>query len=267
MSAEGVPEKSFELPPDVYDAIIDWQKRLGKELPFYRAIFERWAVRRVLDMACGTGRHAVAFHSWGLEVVAVDASPAMVEFAHRAYGTSDRLRWCLGNFTESPSPGGYFDAAVCVGNSLALAEDSSQVEQVVRNLLAAVRPGGIVLIHLVNTERIRDRATTWTKITFCALEGKQLLALKGFHRLGQRMLASFVLVDVGGPKIVASWDEVLLCDALPVAIQAAARGGAGSITLFADYDLSRPVVVSDDCQHAPLPDAQDFILCLEKPGG
>jgi SAM-dependent methyltransferase len=59
-----VKERSvFEDRPELYDALVDWSKRLAREEPFFRAVFEQVAARRVLDAACGTGRHAALFQS------------------------------------------------------------------------------------------------------------------------------------------------------------------------------------------------------------
>ena len=49
---------------DVYEAMVDWPKRLANEEPFYRRLFARIGARRVLDAACGTGHHASMFHAW-----------------------------------------------------------------------------------------------------------------------------------------------------------------------------------------------------------
>jgi ubiquinone/menaquinone biosynthesis C-methylase UbiE len=48
--------------------MIDWPKRLANESPFFHHLFDQSNVRRVADVACGTGRHADMFRSWGLEV-------------------------------------------------------------------------------------------------------------------------------------------------------------------------------------------------------
>ena len=71
----------FDDLADVYEAMIDWPKRLAHEEPFYRRLFERLGARSVLDVACGTGRHAAMFHSWGLRVEGADLSPAMIDRA------------------------------------------------------------------------------------------------------------------------------------------------------------------------------------------
>ena len=48
-----------------YDLMTDWEARLRSEAGFLRQLFERFQVRSVLDAACGTGQHAMAFARWG----------------------------------------------------------------------------------------------------------------------------------------------------------------------------------------------------------
>jgi hypothetical protein len=61
-------KSSFDDLTDLYEAMIDWPKRSANEAPFFRRLCEHSIVRRVADVACGTGRHADMFRSWGLEV-------------------------------------------------------------------------------------------------------------------------------------------------------------------------------------------------------
>ena len=49
-----MPEPAFDDLTDVYEALIDWPKRLAHEGTFYRQRFERAGVHSVLDAACGT---------------------------------------------------------------------------------------------------------------------------------------------------------------------------------------------------------------------
>ena len=78
-------EDVFSDVADIYEAMIDWQKRLASEGPFYRRLFDRVGVHSVLDVACGTGRHAAMFHSWGLRVEGADISANMIERARRPF--------------------------------------------------------------------------------------------------------------------------------------------------------------------------------------
>ncbi len=74
-----VTNNVFDDLTEVFDELVDWPKRLANEEPFYRRLFARIGVRRLVDVACGTGRHAAMFHSWNLHVQAADISPRMIE--------------------------------------------------------------------------------------------------------------------------------------------------------------------------------------------
>ena len=146
----------FEDNVELYDGLVDWSKRLDREGPFYRRLFERYEVGSVLDVACGTGHHADMFHSWGLVVEGSDISEAMIAYCRDRFGESDRLGWAVRSFDESHPRPGSFDAAVCVGNSLGLAGDYKTVQKTIAALLGAVRPGGLCFIHVLNLWRLPE---------------------------------------------------------------------------------------------------------------
>jgi SAM-dependent methyltransferase len=131
----------FDELTQVFDELIDWPKRLANEAPFYRGLFDRVGVRRLVDVACGTGRHAALFHSWGLQVQAADLSPRMIALARNLFGEPAGLQWVVSGFDQSVELAGSFDAAVCAGNSLALAPDLAVVEATLCQMLAAVCEG------------------------------------------------------------------------------------------------------------------------------
>jgi len=170
----------------VYEAIIDWPRRLANEEPFFRQVVERLGARRVLDTACGAGRHAAMFHSWGLEVEGADLSPAMVARAQAAFGESDRLRFVVRSFTEPVGSTEPWDLVVCVGNSLALAPDEASVEQALVHMLAATKPGGAVVLQVLNLWRLPDGPCRWQKLQRLTLGHSDLWIAKGVHRNGNR---------------------------------------------------------------------------------
>ena len=53
-----------------YDLLISWNQRLKREKPFFKRIFGQFGIRRILDTACGTGMHAVAFQD-GIRLMAL----------------------------------------------------------------------------------------------------------------------------------------------------------------------------------------------------
>ena len=102
----------FDDLTDVYEAMIDWPRRLANDGPFFQGLFEELGVRRVADVACGTGHHAAMFHSWGLLVEGADISPNMIERARRNFGEPDGLTWSVRGF-EQPIP---IDEAIGCGD-------------------------------------------------------------------------------------------------------------------------------------------------------
>jgi SAM-dependent methyltransferase len=112
---------------------------------------------RVLDCAAGTGTLAVGLALRGHDVVATDASGAMVrrtdELAarHRAELVTRACAWeYLGRQGFAP-----FDAVLCVGNSLTHAEGATARRRVLRAMAGVLRPGGRLVLTSRNWEKVR----------------------------------------------------------------------------------------------------------------
>jgi len=172
----------FEDLIDVYEAMIDWPKRLAHEGTFYRRCFEQHGVGNVLDAACGTGRHAAMFHSWGLRVEGADLSPGMIDRARASFGEPAGLRWAVRGFDQPIVAAEPFDAAICVGNSLPLAPDMAAVARAIGHMLAAVHSGGVLIVHALNLWRLPEGPCVWQKCRPATLPSDEVLILKGVHR-------------------------------------------------------------------------------------
>ena len=99
----------YERWASVYDA--GTNPLIGHEQPVVHGILATWpAPLRVLDAACGTGRHTVHLAGLGHDVTGVDASPAMLA---QAAEKRKSLALVEGNIEALPFPNGAFDAAVC----------------------------------------------------------------------------------------------------------------------------------------------------------
>ena len=226
----------FDDLTDVYDAMIDWPKRLGNEGPFYRRLFESSGVRSVIDVACGTGRHAALFHQWGLRVEGADDSRAMIERARKNFGEPPGLHWSVRGFDEPVEPIEPFDAAVCVGNSLPLASDRATVRRGVEQMLAALRGGGLLVIHALNLWHLPDGPCVWQKNRFAVTASRgEILIVKGVHRCGVRGYVDWIVAPQAG-------DHPLQTESVPFwGLEAeelasmAVEAGAGEIRFFGGY--------------------------------
>src|SRR5271157_4181052 len=133
-----------------YDAIINWKKRLAREMPLLEEL-ARPAGARVLVPACGTGGHVVALAQQGFNVLGFDADAGMVEFTRRrietavatiaaAHGKAEVRLLTLEGAAKLHEE---FGAAFCLGNALPGLSAEGQLLAALRGVANALHPGGI----------------------------------------------------------------------------------------------------------------------------
>jgi glycine/sarcosine N-methyltransferase len=135
-----------------YDRFVNWPARLAAELPFLEAQLATRGARRVLDVAAGTGRHAIALARAGYSLAAADLSAGMVARARQNAAEADvALDLAVAGFgvlrRALPGP---FDAVLCLGNSLPHALDDAALSAALADMAAVLRPGGLLLLQLRN---------------------------------------------------------------------------------------------------------------------
>jgi len=225
----------FDDLTDVYEAMIDWPKRLANEGPFYRRLFDRVEAKSVVDVACGTGRHAAMFHSWDLTVEGADISPSMIGRARTSFGEPEGLAWAVRGFDENIPTDEPFDAAVCAGNSLALAADAATAERAIGQMLAGIRPGGLIVIHLLNLWRLADGPCLWQKCVRATLSEGEVLITKGVHRSGNRGYVDLIVATLHDEARMQSESARLLTFDAPDLKRMADGAGAAGVEFFGNY--------------------------------
>lgn len=184
-----------------------WNRRLTREMPFLTRIFDEHGVRTVLDVACGTGRHAVRLAELGYEVTGVDINTESLDSA-RAHAADHGVTatFLEGDFLElSPVAPGPFDALYCVGNSLSFCETEEQVAGALREFRSALRPGGVAVAQILNYVGIAEREERLDFVRSFVREGVEHVVVK-FFRFGQpHWHAEFVTVKNQG----GTWEAEL----------------------------------------------------------
>ena len=231
------PDQSlFDQAPDRYDALIDWPRRLDNETPFYRRLFRQVDARRVLDAACGSGRHAHLFHQWGLEVEAADLSPAMIDWCRQRYGQHPRLRWVVRPYTAPADPPGLFDAVVCVGNSLALSDSAQSVAPAMRAMMTSLRPKGLCIVQVLNLWKWPDGPTVWQKCIRTTFAGGDHVLLKSIRRAGDRAFIDFVDLELTADGVAGRFQSDAFVGLRADDLADAARdAGADQLQFFGNY--------------------------------
>ncbi len=103
--------------------------------------------RRLLDVACGTGKSFLPFLDRGYEVVACDASPQMVRFAREKAGARARIEVC--DMRRLPVLGS-FDLVCCLDDALNYLLSADELRRALAGLRRNLAPGGVVVFD-VNT--------------------------------------------------------------------------------------------------------------------
>ncbi len=237
--------KLFATQAWVYDALMDWDQRLAREALFFRQWCEQVRAKRVLDAACGSGRHAALLHGWGLQVEGADASPAMIAQAQQLWGEPVNLRWVVRGFDQPVDAPANFDLCFCIGNSLALAYDPIIMRRAIGCMLQSLVPGGLLVIQVLNLFRLPDGPVNWQKhkritpppslIDDNAVAPGDWWISKGVHRNGQQGYVDVLAMNHAGECVLAQSHRFAGITA-EFLIEAAQLGGAQNITITGQYD-------------------------------
>lgn len=107
-----------------------------------------------LDLACGTGRHAVALLDTAGGVVGLDASERLLSQARRRREGLARPFFLRGDLRTLPFRSGTFGAAVNFFTAFGSFEGPDEDLRVVREVTRVLAPGGAVLSGVFNAERV-----------------------------------------------------------------------------------------------------------------
>jgi 2-polyprenyl-3-methyl-5-hydroxy-6-metoxy-1,4-benzoquinol methylase len=126
--------------------------------------------RRVLDVGCGNGQNAALLARLGAEVTGIDVSAGAIRLAQRraaAWGVRDRVQLICAPLETAALPAGAFDV---VWGDAFLHHVLDELPHVVSRLLAATRPGGLLVFsEPVNRcpplRRLRERVPLATPTT------------------------------------------------------------------------------------------------------
>jgi SAM-dependent methyltransferase len=119
---------------------------------------------RVLDLPCGTGRHAIRLARRGASVLGVDLSAEYLREARRAAKGLPGARFVRGDMRRIPLKG-EFDAAINLWTSFGYFATPAEDLRVLRGVARALKPGGLFLIDMADVSEIRrrGRARSWQK--------------------------------------------------------------------------------------------------------
>jgi SAM-dependent methyltransferase len=227
-----------------YEQMINWDARIKRESVFFRSLFEERSTQSVLDVACGTGRHAVEFARWGLRSAGCDNSAEMLRLAARNAGeVGVDVDFFEAEFANVDKKAGdrTFDAIVCIGNSLPHLLSQRELEGAMRSIKRALAPGGVFVSQIRNYARILRDNLRFMPPTSVEYGGKEMVFLR--------------MLDIHGPSRIdfniirmarksGKWTHTVQTTRLrPITKthmnNALKRAGFKKIKHYSDYSLTR----------------------------
>jgi SAM-dependent methyltransferase len=129
------------------------------EVDFFLSLYPLGAGARILDVGCGTGRHAIELARRGFRLTGLDISARMLDVAAaKAQAAGVDVDWIHGDATAFDLPG-KFDAAICLCEGavglIEKGEDAEQHDQAIfRNIAAALGSNAPFLMTALNAYSI-----------------------------------------------------------------------------------------------------------------
>lgn len=187
---------SFLVKAIRYDLQVNWPRRLGREFPFYHRVFQEHQALRIVDWACGTGRHAIYLAQQGYELTGVDVSPEMLELAQEnTVKEGVAIPWVeadLCHLTDELEDLSPFDGALCVGNSISVLDSEEKLGLAFVNIYRELQGGGVFIAQILNYELFPVEGLKFDTPRRANYQGREMLFLKFFDMRQGRITANFL---------------------------------------------------------------------------
>ena len=235
----GNEQDEFDRIAGRYELYVPWEPRLAREIPFLEEQLSSVGARRVIDCACGPGRHAASLAQKKFKVTGLDVSPEMLERArNHAREMSVEIELIEGRFESLPKElHGQFDGLLCLGNALSAADDETTVKNVVGEFARALKPGGVAVTQTVDFKVVAPDRVKAAPARAIQDAGKEFVFVKSFVRVDDRVFIHWVSLERKGDQ----WDSDVSCREVTsiepdFLIGAFSEAGFSSVIAYGDYD-------------------------------
>jgi len=136
----------------------EWlEERTNPQCDFVVSALALAPAARVLDLCCGQGRHAVELARRGFRVSGLDLSEHLLGLAQqRADEAGVQVEFVRRDMRDLPWED-EFDAVINLFTSFGYLETEEEDQRVLEAICASLRPGGRLILDLMNRERLLDR--------------------------------------------------------------------------------------------------------------
>ncbi len=156
--ADQIPDDWYAEAFDAASAEMAWTDRTGPEVDRVAKILQTQGGERVLDMACGSGRHSLELCRRGFDVVGTDISADLIEIARRDAAEADLDVDFVQADLRALDFEGDFDLVLNLNDgAIGYLESDEENLRAFETIARALRPGGRNLVQLPNVLYARER--------------------------------------------------------------------------------------------------------------
>jgi SAM-dependent methyltransferase len=212
-----------------YEEVIRDGERTAREAEFIARELDLGPESRVLDLACGRGRHGLALAPRVASVVGFDRTARFLarageEAAARGIGNVEFVEGDMARLDHD----GEFDAAYCYFTAWGYRSDGENAEVLAR-VCRALRPGGRFLLEMICREGLMRRFTPRDGRVYP--DGTVLVEERSFDFASGRIRSKWTIAGPRGPKVLSLDIRVPASEEYPRLF--AAAGFAGTRLLSA----------------------------------
>lgn len=173
-----------------------WAKYADPEAEFAIESCQLKRGAKVLDFGCGHGRHSIALAAKGIDVTGVDFIPSFIETARekarQVAGISvDFICADCRSFEADTT----FDAVICLYDVVGSHAREDDNRQMLLNVAEHLKPGGYLLLSVMNMEFTSQKAKHWFSISSEADKLLNLSPSDTMERTGEVFNPDFYMID------------------------------------------------------------------------
>ena len=110
--------------------------------------FGSFRAREILELACGTGRHAFELEKYGYQITATDRSPDMLRAARRhAIDNASKVVFVPGDMRHLQLPARPYDAVICLFDSIGYLKTDQALSEALAEIWNGLRPNGLFIFE------------------------------------------------------------------------------------------------------------------------
>jgi ubiquinone/menaquinone biosynthesis C-methylase UbiE len=219
-----------------YDLMTGYSKRLINDFGVIKHLVETCKTGTALDAGCGTGIHSIILGKLGVDVIGLDSSSDMIERARvNALREGIELQFVQEYFEAMPLEwSGRFDTVFCLANSLVGVETGERLSLAFRSFQRVLKPGGRLIIQLLNFIHFRRTNTRIIKVT--TEQNFTFVRFFDFEKEVTRLNVLTIEHDLGQVKYKLMSEAILPVNTEVIAV-AAKMNGFSEVEFYSDLSL------------------------------